>query len=136
MGLRIAPSAIVRYLRSHNTKWLVDAEGIRWGLPVRIPNGAGSAISLRLIPILEQFVDETHKLALQLLDEENEFRRGQSLYRLKNPRAEHYDKAARLVVKNPLRYIFQDNLRGYEVSKGVDETEPNEPEGPNDPTGD
>ncbi len=135
MVLRLAPSAIDRYLHEDAYRYYVDEEGIRWGVPVRIPSGAGTSISLRLTPILERFVDETHRLAFQLLDEENERGNPQSQYQLKNPKTRHYDEAAVRISNDPLKYIFEDRLEDIEVSNEVEQEEPNERRNSNDPHG-
>ena len=129
-GTRLAPSAINRYLHENSRRRTVDKEGIEWvGGPVRIPDGAGSAISSKLAPILEHLVDEIHRLALQLLDKENEYRKAQSQYVLENPRTEHYEKAALLVTNEPSKYIYRDsldNIGGRQRDEKAESSEPSE----------
>ncbi len=133
----MAPSAINRYLHENSHRRTVDKEGIEWvGLPVRIPDGAGSAISPKLTHILEHLVDQIHRVALQFLDEENDqYRRARSYYKLKNPKTRHYEKAALLVASAPSKYIYRDSLDNIGGRQRDEQEEPSEPSKSTDPHG-
>ncbi len=71
----------------------------------KVPKGAGALLAARLSPVVEALLDAVLESALEGLKKENDCRKAQGLYLLKNPRLEHFigslDSLAPILEKLP-----------------------------------
>ncbi len=134
MRLRVAPSAIELYLHENSFLYALGEDGVTLlGVYSRVPANAGSVISVRLTPVLEDLIQAIYRLAVKLRKEKNGYRRFQRRYELLHLKSEDYDEAARSVTKELLRYIYQDLLDNIGGRQRGETKEPNEPSKSTDP---
>ncbi len=118
MGLRLSPSVIHRYFYEKS---------------IRFPRGAGSAISIRLTPLLESLLEQIHSVALSRRKEKNGYRRFQGRYELLHPNPEDYDEAARIVTKRTHMYIKENSFNKLGGEQRGETKQPSEPSESTDP---
>ncbi len=75
MGFRLPPGPVDNHLHEVLEK---------------VPTGAGALLAARLSPVVESLIDVAITQAQEALKEENDCRKAQGLYVLKNPRLEHF----------------------------------------------